>query len=160
LLSIWSKAVLLVLAPAMLALGVTLPLMRFESFYFLKSDASLVDIVSVLWAGGDILLSVLVALLSIVFPLGKLVLVTADRRSRPWLDRPACATSLTLVDDGCASGCDRHLRYQDQRVRAGIYAAGPLVLCGIQPDRGRAARFFCAWAPHSIKPAGGAMPVL
>jgi paraquat-inducible protein A len=64
LLSIWSKAVLLVLAPAMLALGVTLPLMRFESFYFLKSDASL--------------LSVLVALLSIVFPLGKLVLVTAE----------------------------------------------------------------------------------
>ncbi len=79
--SIWSKASLLVLAPALLALGVTLPLMRFESFYVLKTDASLVDIVVALWAGGDAALSVLVVLFSIVFPLAKLILVTAESLS-------------------------------------------------------------------------------
>lgn len=77
----WSKALLLVLAPAFLALGTTLPLMRFESFYFLNSDASLVDIVVVLWTGGDIALAVLVALVSIVFPFAKLLLVTAEKLS-------------------------------------------------------------------------------
>lgn len=74
----WSKALLLVLAPAFLALGTTLPLMRFESFYFLNSDASLIDIVVALWMGGDVLLAVLVALVSIVFPFAKLLLVTAE----------------------------------------------------------------------------------
>ncbi|WP_244474731.1 MULTISPECIES: paraquat-inducible protein A [unclassified Rhizobium] len=91
--SIWSKALLLVLAPAFLALGVTLPLMRFESFYVLKSDASLADIVAALWTGGDMVLAVLVGLVSIVFPIAKLVLVTAeslpeDRKSQPgWIGR-------------------------------------------------------------------------
>lgn len=74
----WSRALLLVLAPAFLALGVTLPLMRFESFYFLKSDASLIDIVVALWTGGDIVLAALVALVSIVFPLAKLLLVAVE----------------------------------------------------------------------------------
>lgn len=89
----WSRALLLVLAPAFLALGVTLPLMRFESFYFLKSDASLIDIVVALWTGGDIVLAALVALVSIVFPLAKLLLVavenlppTPDFRGR-WIGR-------------------------------------------------------------------------
>lgn len=77
----WSRALLLVLGPAFLALGVTLPLMRFESFYFLKSDASLVDIVVALWTGGDIVLAALVALVSVVFPIAKLLLVTAENLS-------------------------------------------------------------------------------
>jgi paraquat-inducible protein A len=77
-LSNWSRALLLVLAPAFLALGVTLPLMRFESFYFLKSEASLIDIVVALWTGGDIVLAALVALVSIVFPLAKLLLVAVE----------------------------------------------------------------------------------
>ncbi|RKE83907.1 paraquat-inducible protein A [Rhizobium sp. AG855] len=76
--SIWSRAVLLVFAPACLALGVTLPLMRFESFYVLKREASLIEIVAALWNGGDAALSVLVALFSIVFPLAKLVLVAGE----------------------------------------------------------------------------------
>ena len=76
--SIWLRALLLVLSPALLALGVTMPLMRFESFYVLKSDASLLDIVAALWSGGDGMLAILVALVSIVFPLAKLVVVTVD----------------------------------------------------------------------------------
>lgn len=79
--SIWSRSLLLVMAPAFLALGVTLPLMRFETFYFLENDASLTDIVVALWTGGDVLLAVLVALVSIVFPQAKLLLVTVENLS-------------------------------------------------------------------------------
>ncbi len=79
--SIWSRALLLVMAPAFLALGVTLPLMRFETLYFLENDASLTDIVVALWTGGDVLLAVLVALVSIVFPQAKLLLVTVENLS-------------------------------------------------------------------------------
>jgi paraquat-inducible protein A len=84
---------MLVLAPAFLALGVTLPLMRFESFYFLNRDASLADIVLALWIGGDGFLSVLVALVSIGFPITKLLLVTAEclspgvHASHNWIGR-------------------------------------------------------------------------
>jgi paraquat-inducible protein A len=81
LLSIWSRAFLLVMAPALLALGVTLPLMRFESFYVLNSEASLMDIVDALWSGGDPVLSLLVALVSIVFPAAKLIVVTVESLS-------------------------------------------------------------------------------
>lgn len=80
--SIWLRAVLMVLAPGFLALGVTLPLMRFESFYVLNSDASLINIVSALWTGGDPVLSLLVGMVSIVFPIAKLVAVAAEGLSR------------------------------------------------------------------------------
>lgn len=55
--------------------------MRFESFYVLKSDASLVGIVAALRTGGNMFLAVLVGLVSIVFPIAKLVLVTAESLS-------------------------------------------------------------------------------
>lgn len=71
-------ATLLVLAGLGLALGVVLPLMRFESLYVFSRDASLVEIVASLWVDGDLALAVLVALVSIVFPTLKLVIVTAE----------------------------------------------------------------------------------
>jgi paraquat-inducible protein A len=77
----WWRAILLVAAPAFLALGVSLPLMRFESFYFLKRDASLFDIVVALWMGGDSLLAVVVGLVSVLLPIAKLLLVTAENLS-------------------------------------------------------------------------------
>lgn len=55
-----------------------MPLMRFESFYVFSTDASLVQVISSLWAEGDRLLALLVALVSIVFPLAKLLLVAAE----------------------------------------------------------------------------------
>ncbi|MBC2774044.1 paraquat-inducible protein A [Rhizobium sp. AQ_MP] len=75
---LWLKALLLVAAAASFALGVTLPLMRFESFYVFSTDASLVEVITSLWAEGDRLLALLVALVSIVFPLAKLLLVAAE----------------------------------------------------------------------------------
>ncbi|MDH4412126.1 MAG: paraquat-inducible protein A [Rhizobium sp.] len=75
---IWLKAVLLVGASASFALGVSLPLMRFESFYVFSTDASLIEVVVSLWDGGDSALAVLVGLVSIVFPLAKLLLIAAE----------------------------------------------------------------------------------
>lgn len=75
---VWLKALLLVAAPASFALGVTLPLMRFESFYVFSSDASLIEVISSLWAGGDPVLALIVGLVSVVFPVAKLVLVAVE----------------------------------------------------------------------------------
>lgn len=75
---VWLKAFLLVAAAASFALGVTLPLMRFESFYVFSTDASLVQVIGSLWTEGDRLLALLVGLVSIVFPLAKLLLVTTE----------------------------------------------------------------------------------
>lgn len=75
---VWLKAFLLIAAAASFALGVTMPLMRFESFYVFSTDASLVQVIASLWVEGDWLLALLVALVSIVFPLAKLLLVAAE----------------------------------------------------------------------------------
>ncbi|MCJ8238364.1 paraquat-inducible protein A [Peteryoungia algae] len=75
---IWLKAFLLIGASISFALGITLPLMRFESFYVFSTDASLIEVVVSLWDGGDGALAVLVALVSVVFPLVKILLVAAE----------------------------------------------------------------------------------
>ena len=75
---IWLKSTLLVLAPLCLALGLTLPLMRFETLYFFSNTPSLVEIVVSLWRGGDQVLAGLVFLLSILFPVVKLIGVAAE----------------------------------------------------------------------------------
>ncbi len=75
---IWLKAVLLVGGSVFFALGITLPLMRFESFYVFSTDASLIEVIVSLWNGEDSALAVLVALVSIVFPLAKILLVAAE----------------------------------------------------------------------------------
>ena len=76
---VWFKAFLLIGASASFALGVTLPLMRFKSFYVFSTDASLIEVILSLWAGGDGALAVLVGLVSVVFPLAKLLLVAAEQ---------------------------------------------------------------------------------
>ena len=75
---IWVKAVLLVLAPMLFALGVVLPLVRFEKLYFFVDTPSLVAIVVALWRDGNAGLALLVGLLSIVFPAIKLVGLAAE----------------------------------------------------------------------------------
>lgn len=75
---VWLKAFLLVGASAFLALGVSLPLMRFESFYVLSTDASLIEVVRSLWRGGDMALALVVALVSLIFPAVKLVLIAVE----------------------------------------------------------------------------------
>lgn len=66
---------LLFAGPFCLALGLTLPLVRFEQFFFFEDTPSLIGIILMLWQGGDQLLAVLVALFSVVFPVAKLLVV-------------------------------------------------------------------------------------
>ncbi|WP_377274694.1 paraquat-inducible protein A [Rhizobium sp. R86522] len=75
---VWLKALLLVGASISFALGVSLPLMRFESFYVFSTDASLIEVIVSLYADGDGLLALLVGLVSIGFPLIKLLLLAAE----------------------------------------------------------------------------------
>lgn len=75
---IWVKAVMLVVAPMFFALGVVLPLVRFEKLYFFVDNPSLVAIVAALWRDGNAALALLVGLLSIVFPAIKLVGLAAE----------------------------------------------------------------------------------
>lgn len=72
------RPVLLVAAPFLLALGLILPLVRFETLYFFNKTPSLIEIVLSLWQGGDGLLAAIVALVSIVLPFLKMVGITAE----------------------------------------------------------------------------------
>lgn len=66
---------LLFAGPFCLALGLTLPLVRFEKLYFFEDTPSLVGIIATLWRDGSFLLALLVALFSAVFPVAKLLVV-------------------------------------------------------------------------------------
>ncbi len=68
-------SLLLPLASFSFALGLTLPLMRFETLYFFEETPSLTDIVLELWRGGDAALGGLVGGFSIVLPAVKLLLL-------------------------------------------------------------------------------------
>ncbi|MBX4991556.1 paraquat-inducible protein A [Rhizobium binae] len=72
------RPVLLVIAPFLLALGLILPLVRFETLYFFDQTPSLVEIVVSLWQGGDRLLAAIVGLVSIVLPILKMVGIAAE----------------------------------------------------------------------------------
>ena len=78
----YALPVLFVLAPFLFALGLTLPLMTFESLYFFKEAPSLLAIVVSLWES-NAALSLVVALFSIVFPLVKMVAVAAEALTQP-----------------------------------------------------------------------------
>ena len=63
---------LLMVAAISFALGVTLPLVRFERLYFLSDTPSLVSLTASLWGEGDVWLALVVAAFSFVFPLVKM----------------------------------------------------------------------------------------
>jgi len=72
------RPVLLVAAPFFLALGLVLPLVRFETLYFFNKTPSLIEIVASLWHGGDGLLAAIVALVSIVLPFLKMIGIAVE----------------------------------------------------------------------------------
>jgi len=72
------RPVLLIAAPFLLALGLILPLVRFETLYFFNKTPSLIEIVLSLWQGGDGLLAAIVALVSIVLPFLKMIGITVE----------------------------------------------------------------------------------
>jgi paraquat-inducible protein A len=75
------RAVLLVAAPFMLALGLVLPLVRFEKLYFFSETPSLLAIVQSLWQSGDMALAAVVAIVSIVLPILKIVSLAVEAMS-------------------------------------------------------------------------------
>jgi paraquat-inducible protein A len=68
----WLRPLLLVLAAIFLTLGLFLPIIRFERLYFFTETPSLLELVAVLFREGDVALSLVVGLFSIVFPIVKL----------------------------------------------------------------------------------------
>jgi paraquat-inducible protein A len=72
------RPVLLAAAPFFLALGLVLPLIRFEKFYFFDETPSLIGIVVSLWQGGDVPLALIVGLVSIVLPVMKIIGLAAE----------------------------------------------------------------------------------
>ena len=76
-----------------LGLGLVLPLVRVDRLFVFTDEPSLLAIVSGLWADGETLLSIVIALFSIVFPCVKLGLLHvaafggehAGRRIPSWL---------------------------------------------------------------------------
>ncbi len=69
----WLRPLLLLMAAVFLVLGLFLPIIRFERLYFFSDAPSLVGLVSGLFLEGNVALSLLVGLFSIVFPVAKLV---------------------------------------------------------------------------------------
>lgn len=80
----------LVLSAFFLALGLVLPLVRFEKLVFFDETPSLLGIVSSLWGEGNQMLAIIVALFSIVFPFVKLIAVAFE--------------ATVLADDKAAKG--------------------------------------------------------
>jgi len=69
---IWLGASLFITASACLAIGLVLPIIRFETLYFFTETPSLLELVGALFQGGDIALALVVGIFSIAFPIAKL----------------------------------------------------------------------------------------
>ena len=68
-------AILLYVCAFCFALGLTLPLVRFEKLYFFEETPTLIEIVLTLHQEGDLALAILIGAFSIVFPAVKLALL-------------------------------------------------------------------------------------
>jgi paraquat-inducible protein A len=66
-------ALLVLFAALFFGLGVTQPLVTLDRLFIFTENPSLIDIVAGLWTNGDVALAVVVALVSLAFPLAKLV---------------------------------------------------------------------------------------
>jgi paraquat-inducible protein A len=66
---------LLLLACALLALGLKLPLVSVEKFWFFGNTVSLLSAISQLWQGGEKSLALLIGAFSLLFPMIKLLLL-------------------------------------------------------------------------------------
>jgi paraquat-inducible protein A len=69
------RPILLLLAAISFGLGISLPLVRLEKFYFFSETPSLLELVAGLWRQNDIALAALVGAFSLVFPVVKLFTV-------------------------------------------------------------------------------------
>lgn len=73
---------LLFAASFCLALGITLPLVKIDRLYFFTNQPSLTEMIGGLWAEGSIVLAILIALFSVLFPIVKLLLLHFEAYGR------------------------------------------------------------------------------
>ena len=66
------RPLLLLAAAICFGLGVSLPLIRFETFFFFSETPSLVGVIAGLWTKGELGLAALIAAFSLVFPVVKM----------------------------------------------------------------------------------------
>ncbi len=82
------RPILLLISAISFGLGISLPLMRFEKLWFFSETPSLLSIVANLWAQEEWLLTIVVAVFSILFPLIKLATsfqaVFRNRKTNGW----------------------------------------------------------------------------
>jgi paraquat-inducible protein A len=80
-------AILLAVSAFSLALGITLPLLRFERLVFFSDTPSLVQVIRDLWATDNAILAIVVALFSVLLPALKIAaaqaLLAADEPDGP-----------------------------------------------------------------------------
>jgi paraquat-inducible protein A len=76
------QAILLVMVPFLLALGLVLPLVRFQAFYFFSDTPSLLGIIASLWRTENYLLGAIVALVSVALPILKAISLTVEALGR------------------------------------------------------------------------------
>ena len=67
-------ALLLLFSAVSFGLGISLPIMRFEKFFFFEETPSLLTLIYALWSDSSLLLAIVVLLFSVVFPLSKLAI--------------------------------------------------------------------------------------
>ncbi|MEM0898519.1 MAG: paraquat-inducible protein A [Pseudomonadota bacterium] len=66
---------LLVISALSLPLGLTLPVMEFKRLYFLSTTPSIIDIIASVWNETDYAIAALIFVVSIFFPLLKLLVI-------------------------------------------------------------------------------------
>ncbi len=66
------RSLFLLIAAISFGLGISLPLVRLERLYFFNETPSLINVLMGLWTEGNIALSLVIGLFSIVFPIAKL----------------------------------------------------------------------------------------
>lgn len=76
-----ARPYLLLAAAISFGLGISLPLIRFEKFWFFNETPSLIGVVAGLWQDGSMALSAVVALVSIAFPVLKMALAFRSAES-------------------------------------------------------------------------------
>ncbi len=67
------RSVFLLIAAISFGLGISLPLVQMERLYFFTETPSLLNVITGLWSEGNILITIVVAMFSILFPILKLL---------------------------------------------------------------------------------------
>ncbi len=66
------RPLFLLIASISFGMGISLPLVRLEKLYFFTEAPSLINVITGLWNEGSFILSAIIVLFSIVFPIAKL----------------------------------------------------------------------------------------